>query len=300
MWRASLEVEEELSKGTTETQARVNQYLLNEIAKLKSEVRRLGTELGSVKGASLAAEDLPIRTVSSYVYNVNADDGSIVTFSSSLSDFLDVGVECVVGARIDALLSPDFVQRTHAFLRDRKNGLLEQLYRNGVATLDEVTFTTGSSVAMVKVRPCRSGGSVRLRELLKTQDLVELVQHMESMSSRLAGRRDNFPVWSSAEWYDKTQLLLGEVKPWSELSEAAHEPFDLLAAAECGASQDEAQLSRLACVTDRLLLAVKNAQRQWQTQSGSLEMLRGSLHKAIDLIADRELSVEPRQKKNRS
>ncbi len=154
--RASFEVEEEGGRDDIESQARVNQYVLNEVAKLKNEVRRLQSEVGLLKRTAAASgngnDDVPLRRSTSYVYTVNAHDGTIITFSSSLAELLNIGVECAVGSRIDALLAPDCVGRTHALLRERRNGLLEQLYSNHLPTLDEVFFSPGSSVATIKVR----------------------------------------------------------------------------------------------------------------------------------------------------
>ena len=107
------------------TNARMTQYVLNEVAKLKNEVRRLQSEVGLLKRAAAAngsGEHVPVRQSVSYIYTVNAQDGSVITMSSGLCDLLEIGVECVVGSRVDMLLAPDFVARTHAFLRERRNG----------------------------------------------------------------------------------------------------------------------------------------------------------------------------------
>ncbi len=45
------------------------------------------------------------------------------------------------------------------------------------------------------------------------------------------------------------------------------------------------------------MAAVKTVLRDCQQQAGSLEMLRDSVHKVADLLADRESSVEPQLKK---
>ena len=175
--------------------------------------------------------------------------------------------------------------------------LLEQLYNNHLPTLDEVVFTPGSSVATIKVRPCRASHEVRGSEPIKTQELVELVTHLEAVASRLAQGPDRSAPWSAAEWHEHTRGLLGEPQDWAEQPASAREGFEALAAAEAGAPQDEAQRGRLAHVTDRLLAAVKAALRNCQQQAGSLEMLRDSVHRVADLLTDRESSVEPQLKK---
>jgi hypothetical protein len=154
--RASFEAEEEGGgREDIESQARVNQYVLNEVAKLKNEVRRLQSEVGLLKRTIAASghspDDIPLPQSTSYVYTVNVHDGTVVTFSSALSELLNIGVECAVGSRVETLLAPDFAARTHAFLRERRNGLLEQLYNNHLPTLDEVVFSPGSCVATIRV-----------------------------------------------------------------------------------------------------------------------------------------------------
>jgi hypothetical protein len=134
---------------------------------------------------------------------------------------------------------------------------------------------------------------------LKSQELAELVTHLEVVASRLAQRPDGGAPWSAAEWHERTRVLLGETRGWAEQPQGAREYYEALAQAEAGLMQSEVLRGKLARITDRLMAAVKTALRDCQQQAGSLEMLRDSVHKVADLLADRDSSVEPQLKKER-
>jgi hypothetical protein len=149
------------------------------------------------------------------------------------------------------------------------------------------------------VRPCRVTNEVRGPEPIKTADLAELVAHLDLVASRLAQRPDCGTPWSAAEWHERTRALLGESKGWTEQPQGAREYFEALAQAEAGSLHGEVFRGKLVRITDRLMAAVKTALRDCQQQAVSLEMLRDSVHKVADLLADRETSVEPQLKKER-
>ena len=282
----------------------MNQYLLSELAKLKTENRRLAEDLLRVRRL------LPSDRAAGGEWRLTLalQDAAVIQVAPGLADALGRLPCDVVGTSMEALVVPERVPRLRAFLRERRNGELEQLYVNGMSTVDTVVF--GESTATITVQPYARPQlqhqqqqhhqnhhnnhhtnmfSSTHRNGAHADGLHALVHRLSNLAGAVSRSAVPPSSWSAADWFEK---LANGKQRFEELSDAARADFEMLARMDrAHAASEELQKSEVINVVTRMLRGVEKelaAQRTEAERVGEnlrrLEALHSALAMAVRTV----------------